>query len=155
MTSPKYFVFGFWVITRHHGGVKVPGLEEIFPTGLPELFQPSRNPKSIEKPQFLIEIKDISVPDMFFNWYIFNFLHPVEESMGACKAEASLAPTKSENGEGKGKRNIVSQYYWDGEIQFYSSYSILTLVKTHRNAGKPYIQNPMYYKSHVIKNPIY
>ena len=66
MTSPKYFSLGFWVITRHHGGVKVPGLEDIFPTGLPELFQPSRTPKSNEN-LFLVEIKHISVPEIFFN----------------------------------------------------------------------------------------
>jgi len=50
MTSPKYFLLlGFWVITRHHGGVTLPGLEDIFPTDLPELFQPTRTPNSIGK----------------------------------------------------------------------------------------------------------
>jgi len=49
MTSPKYLLLGFWVITRPLGGVKVPGLEDFFPTGLPELFQPSRTPNSIGK----------------------------------------------------------------------------------------------------------
>ena len=43
-----------------------------------------------------------------------------------------------------GTSNTVLQFYWDGEIQFYSTFSILTLVKTSQNRGKPCIKNPMY-----------
>jgi len=52
---------GFGVITLHHGGVKVPGLEEILPTGLPELFQPSRNLNSSGKPELLNPMFYISI----------------------------------------------------------------------------------------------
>ena len=52
-------------------------------------------------------------------------------------------------------RNTVVQYYCDGVIQFFITFSILTLVKTSQNRGKPCIKNPMYQKSHITTNPIY
>ena len=40
-------------------------------------------------------------------------------------------------------RNTVVQYSWDGEIQLYITFSILTQVKTSQNRGKPRIKHPM------------
>ena len=36
-------IFGFWVITRHHGSLARTHLVEILPTDLPELSKPSRD----------------------------------------------------------------------------------------------------------------
>ena len=40
-------------------------------------------------------------------------------------------------------RNAVVQYFWDEVIQFYNTFSILTLVNSSQNRGKPYITNPI------------
>ena len=45
--------------------------------------------------------------------------------------------------------------YMYGEIQFYNTLSILTLLKTSQNRGKPCMKRHMYEKTNMIKHPIY
>ena len=51
---------------------------EILPTGLPELFQPSRTSKSVEKLHVFRELTHISGPKHILTDISFNFLHPVQ-----------------------------------------------------------------------------
>jgi len=68
MTSLKYFVLlGFGVITRHHGGVKVPGLEDFCSYWSPGAFPTLEDPELNWKTLVISQLENISVPESVFN----------------------------------------------------------------------------------------
>ena len=53
------------------------------------------------------------------------------------------------DGQG-GPGNTVLEIYWDGEMQFYSTFFYPNTSENYRKERKP-----VYYKSNITKNPIY